>query len=94
MDKGYKTMLEEQKQAWANIWAMADITIDGDVIEGILGSISADGHVEISGKILPMDGLRSIVPSRGGDNASVVSDGRVVLICGSETAASGIKVLE
>ncbi len=70
------------------------ITIEGDVIEGILGSISADGHVEISGKILPMDGLRSIVPSRVVDNASVVSDGRVVLICGSEMAASGIKVLE
>ena len=70
------------------------ITIEGDVIEGILGSISADGHVDISGKIFPLDGLRSIVPSGGGDNASVVSDGRVVLICGSEMAASGIKVFE
>lgn len=29
--KGYDTLLEEQKQAWANIWEMADITIDGDV---------------------------------------------------------------
>lgn len=29
--KGYDTLLDEQKQAWASIWEMADITIDGDV---------------------------------------------------------------
>jgi maltose phosphorylase len=29
--KGYDALLEEQKQAWAGIWEMADITIDGDV---------------------------------------------------------------
>ncbi|MCR5860855.1 glycoside hydrolase family 65 protein [Flavobacterium sp. J372] len=29
--KGYDGLLEEQKQAWANIWEMADITIEGDV---------------------------------------------------------------
>lgn len=29
--KGYAALLEEQKQAWAGIWEMADITIDGDV---------------------------------------------------------------
>lgn len=29
--KGYDTLLEEQKQAWASIWEMADITIEGDV---------------------------------------------------------------
>jgi maltose phosphorylase len=29
--KGYDTLLEEQKLAWAGIWEMADITIDGDV---------------------------------------------------------------
>ncbi len=28
---GFKALLEEQKQAWADIWKMADITIDGDV---------------------------------------------------------------
>lgn len=28
--KGYGTLLEEQKQAWARIWEMSDITIDGD----------------------------------------------------------------
>lgn len=30
-EKGYNTLLELQKQAWANIWDMADITIDGDI---------------------------------------------------------------
>lgn len=29
--RGYDALLEEQKQAWAGIWEMADITIDGDV---------------------------------------------------------------
>lgn len=29
--KGYYALLDEQKQAWASIWEMADITIDGDV---------------------------------------------------------------
>jgi maltose phosphorylase len=29
--KGYDGLLDEQKQAWANIWEMADITIQGDV---------------------------------------------------------------
>jgi len=31
LSKGFKTLLEEQKQAWSKIWEMADITIDGDV---------------------------------------------------------------
>ncbi|MBQ0786787.1 MAG: glycoside hydrolase family 65 protein [Oceanihabitans sp.] len=30
-DLGYKVLLENQKQAWATIWNMSDITIDGDV---------------------------------------------------------------
>jgi len=30
-DKGFNQLLQEQKQAWANIWDIADITIDGDV---------------------------------------------------------------
>lgn len=30
-NKGYNTLLEEQKQAWGKVWEMADITIDGDV---------------------------------------------------------------
>ena len=29
--KGYETVLEEQVAAWAKIWEMSDITIDGDV---------------------------------------------------------------
>ena len=28
---GFDALLEQQKKAWANIWEMADITIDGDV---------------------------------------------------------------
>jgi len=28
---GFSALLEKQKQAWTNIWEMADITIDGDV---------------------------------------------------------------
>ena len=30
-DKGFNQLLQDQKQAWANIWDIADITIDGDV---------------------------------------------------------------
>ncbi len=29
--KGFTALLEEQKEAWSEIWNMADITIDGDV---------------------------------------------------------------
>jgi maltose phosphorylase len=29
--KGFSVLLDDQKKAWANIWDMADITIDGDV---------------------------------------------------------------
>ncbi|MDQ7959933.1 glycoside hydrolase family 65 protein [Flavobacterium lindanitolerans] len=29
--KGYETLLQEQIEAWAKIWEMSDITIDGDV---------------------------------------------------------------
>ena len=29
--KGFDMLLEDQKQAWAEIWKMSDITIDGDV---------------------------------------------------------------
>ncbi|QYJ68664.1 glycoside hydrolase family 65 protein [Flavobacterium litorale] len=29
--KGYAALLNEQREAWAKIWEMADITIDGDV---------------------------------------------------------------
>jgi len=30
-EKGFNVLLEEQKEAWADIWNMADITIEGDV---------------------------------------------------------------
>ena len=31
LEKGFDRLLEEQIQAWSNIWEMADITIDGDI---------------------------------------------------------------
>ncbi|MBC3757921.1 glycoside hydrolase family 65 protein [Hyunsoonleella sp. SJ7] len=31
INKGFDALLKEQKQAWDNIWEMADITIEGDV---------------------------------------------------------------
>lgn len=31
LDKGYNKLLQEQIDAWAHIWEMADITIEGDV---------------------------------------------------------------
>ncbi len=31
VDLGFEALLEQQKQAWARIWEMADITIEGDV---------------------------------------------------------------
>ena len=31
LELGYSKLLENQKQAWAKIWEMSDITIDGDV---------------------------------------------------------------
>ena len=30
-DLGFEALLEQQKQAWAKIWQMADITIEGDI---------------------------------------------------------------
>ena len=30
-DNGFEALLKKQKQAWANIWDMSDITIEGDV---------------------------------------------------------------
>ncbi|MFN3641010.1 MAG: glycoside hydrolase family 65 protein, partial [Flavobacterium sp.] len=31
LDKGFDTLLQEQIDAWAHVWEMADITIEGDV---------------------------------------------------------------
>lgn len=69
------------------------VTIEGEVVEGSVEFISAEGVVAIAGRKWPIDGLRSIVPtgSRPGEDES---EGRVVLICGSEIAASGINVFE
>ena len=69
------------------------VTLEGEVVEGKIDFISADGVVGVAGRKWPIDGLRNIVPagSRLGED---VSEGRVVLICGSEIAASGIYLLE
>ncbi|MFP6871935.1 MAG: NPCBM/NEW2 domain-containing protein [Verrucomicrobiales bacterium] len=69
------------------------VTLEGDVIEGNVDSISVEGVVEINGRKWPLDGIRSIVPGMV-DELKDTSDGRVVLICGSEIAASGIKFFE
>ena len=69
------------------------ITLEGEVVEGRIEFISAEGVVGIAGRKWPIDGLRSIVPE--GSRLGVdESEGRVVLICGSEIAASGINVFE
>jgi hypothetical protein len=69
------------------------VTLEGDVIEGSVESISVEGVVRIDGKQWPIDGLRSIVPAIANE-VEDISEGRVVLICGSEIAASGIKFFE
>jgi len=69
------------------------VTLEGDVVEGNIDFITAEGLVGVAGREWPMDGLRSIVPA-GSRQEEDVSEGRVVLICGSEIAASGVKVFE
>ena len=69
------------------------ITLEGELVNGTVSSITKEGIVRMGDKEWTLDGLRSIipkVPSEVEDN----SDGRVVLICGSEIAASGIVVFE
>ncbi|MCP4846919.1 MAG: hypothetical protein GY899_03110 [Verrucomicrobiaceae bacterium] len=69
------------------------LTLEGDVVEGRIEFISAEGVVGIAGRKLPIDGLRSIIPE-GSLLGEDESEGRVVLICGSEIAATGINVFE
>lgn len=47
--KGFKGLLADQKEAWAEIWSMADITIDGDVKaqQGIRFNIMQLNHTYI-----------------------------------------------
>ena len=69
------------------------VTLEGDLVAGLVESISPEGIVGMGDKQWPLDGLRSIVPAEP-SGVEDTSDGRVVLICGSEIAASGIKVIE
>ena len=69
------------------------VTLEGDIVAGAIDGIDANGVVTMGQKQWPLDGLRSIVPTEP-TGVEDTSDGRVVLICGSEIAASGIKVIE
>jgi len=69
------------------------ITLEGDVINGTVTSISNHGIVRVGGKELPLDGLRSIVPL-GDFNQIDESEGRVVLICGTEFAVTKVSLFE
>ena len=53
--KGYDTLLEEQKVAWAKIWEMSDITIEGDVKAGIKKIVEDIKNIEgvVEFKLLP-----------------------------------------
>ena len=69
------------------------VTLEGDVVPGVVDSIDEEGNLKMAGKSWPLDGLRSIVPAEP-DGVEDTSDGRVVLICGSEIAASRIRLFE
>jgi hypothetical protein len=69
------------------------ITLEGEIVEGEIESISANGLVNIKDQDFPLDGLRSIIPGKRSETADL-SEGKVILICGSEFSASGIRLLE
>ena len=69
------------------------ITLEGDIIEGNITRISSQGVVSIKDKEFTLDSLRSIVAS-GDSNQIDESEGRVVLICGTEFAFTKISLLE
>ena len=69
------------------------VTLEGELIDGNIKSISTKGVVSLDEKIIPLDGLRTIFFNDGvkeGDD----SIGKVVLICGSELAVSNIILFE
>ena len=69
------------------------VTLEGELIDGNIKSISTKGVVSLDEKIIPLDGLRTIFFNDGvkeGDD----SIGKVVLICGSELAVSKIILFE
>ncbi len=69
------------------------ITLEGEFIPGEIEEVGGDGTVRLGGKDWQIEGLRAIIP---GDAQEVedTSDGRVVLICGSEIASAGIEIIE
>lgn len=69
------------------------ITLEGDVIEGNITGISNQGVVSIKDTEFTLDGIRSIVAS-GDSNQIDESEGRLVLICGTEFAFTKISLLE
>lgn len=69
------------------------ITLEGDIIEGNITRISSQGVVSIKDKEFTLDSLRGIVAS-GDSNQIDESEGRVVLICGTEFAFTKISLLE
>ncbi len=69
------------------------ITLEGEVVEAQVDTISAGGTARAGDGQWPLDGPRSIAPAPPAETEDA-SDGRVVLICGSEIAASGIALVE
>ena len=69
------------------------ITLEGDVIEGNITGISNQGVVSIKDTEFTLDGIRSIVASGDSDQIDE-SEGRLVLICGTEFAFTKISLLE
>ena len=69
------------------------VTLEGEVLEGNLRSIDADGVVSLTDQNIPLEGLRSITPI-GQVDETENAIGKVVLICGSELAVSKISLLD
>jgi len=69
------------------------ITLEGEIVEGEVESISSEGLVRIKDLEFPLDGLRSIIPEKRSETADL-SEGKVILICGSEFSASGIRLID
>ncbi|MBA72541.1 MAG: hypothetical protein CMO73_07690 [Verrucomicrobiales bacterium] len=69
------------------------ITLEGEVVEGKVESISSGGLVRIKDLELPLDGLRSIIPDKRSE-VTDHSEGKVILICGSEFSASQIRLID
>lgn len=69
------------------------VTLEGDLVDGSVDSIDSNGMVHSGDRKWPLDGLRSVITADS-EEVEDISDGRVVMICGSEIAARGIRVFE